>query len=193
MHPNFFNQKRERNKKMNILLPKKSKGKRLTPFKNDIDVAVGFYKKVSRYSTHDIVLPESINLVVNMCLEIEGYDLRNKNEYITFESERREKFYKEIIKSIEFIDYINNIVKRNRKDFLHYDVSNFVDFKPNEITVANKEIFEKVIELGIDDRFGFKEFIAKFLNKEPILLIKRWEKLSKDRFGCVILNQKLLM
>ena len=178
---------------MNILLPKKNEAKRLTPFKNDIDIDVGFYKKVSRYNTHDIILPESINLVVNMCIEIDGYDVRNKNEYITFESERRSKFYKEIIKSIEFIDYINSIVKRNRKEFLHYEVSSYVDFKPNEITLANKSILEKVIELNIDDRFGFKEFISKFLKKEPVSLIKRWEELSKDRFGCVILNQKLLM
>ena len=178
---------------MNILLPKKSKGKRLTPFKNDIDIDVGFYKLISRVNTHEIILPESINLVVNMCLEIKGYDVRNNNDDITFEFERRIKFYDDIIKSIEFIDFINNIAKRNRKDVDRYDVSIFTGFKPNEITLANKEIFEKVIQLGIDDRFGFKEFIANFLKKEPISLIKRWEELSRDRFGCVILNQKLLM
>lgn len=178
---------------MNILLPKKNEAKRLTPFKNDIDIDVGFYKNVSRFNTSDIVLPESINLVVNICLEIKGYDVRNNNNIVTFESERRSKFYKEIIRSIEFIDYINNIVKRNRKDFLHYDVSNYIDFKPNEITMANKEIFEKVIKLDINDRFGFKEFVARFLNKEPVSLIKKWEKLSRDRFGCVMLNKKILM
>jgi isoleucyl-tRNA synthetase len=97
------------------------------------------------------------------------------------------------IDNVVLVDENGNKLKRIPEVFDCWLESGSMSFAQYHYPFENKEIFEKVIQLGIDDKFGFKEFIANFLKKEPISLIKRWEELSKDRFGCVILNQKLLM